>query len=206
MKLNEIKKGYNAIFSLGLNCFPSIHLQRHGLRPFAGFLDWNLSNSLSGVNQLLKNEFHDFLAIKNLSFTSYWSDGEELGFLDTLYGIESVHDFKSTINTPTSLPSYSEIKEKYNLRIERFLKTLDTSEWILFVRLGGSYSEIKELEEILESKVKYNFHILFITESTIPLDHELKHTCIVQSPINTELCHDASFWDHLFEGITIINS
>jgi hypothetical protein len=203
MHINEIKRCYTAIFSLGQNCYPSIHLRRLGLRPFAGFLDWNLSHTLSGVNRLIKNDFHDFLLLKNLVFTSYWMDGKELAFLDTLYDIESVHDFTSPPNTPTSLPSYPEIKEKYDLRIERFLENLNTSDWILFVRLGGTYSEIKELEEILEKKVSHHSHILFITETAIPVDPKLNHTCIIQTPITTELCLDDTFWNQLFEGITV---
>ncbi|MEW4154017.1 DUF1796 family putative cysteine peptidase [Bacillus thuringiensis] len=46
MKLNELKRSYSAIYSLGQNCYPSIHLRRLGLRPYAGFLDWNSSYNL----------------------------------------------------------------------------------------------------------------------------------------------------------------
>ncbi|MCQ6288445.1 DUF1796 family putative cysteine peptidase [Bacillus cereus] len=203
MKLNELKRSYSAIYSLGQNCYPSIHLRRLGLRPYAGFLDWNSSYNLSSVNRLLKNNFKDFLLFKNLSFTKYWADGKELGFRDTLYGIDSVHDFKSPPNTETSLPSYPEIKAKYDSRIKHFLKIAATSKSILFVRLGGTYDEIKELEEILEGKVKHRFYILFITDLWIPIDPMLKHTCIIQTPITTELCLEEDFWNNIFEGISI---
>ncbi|MED1203465.1 DUF1796 family putative cysteine peptidase [Heyndrickxia acidicola] len=203
MHINELKRRYSAIYSLGQNCYPSIHLRRLGLRPFAGFLDWNLSHSLSGVNRLIKNDFHNFLLLENLAFTNYWLDGKELAFLDTLNDIESVHDFKSPPNTTTSLPSYPEVKAKYDARIKRFMENANTCELILFVRLGGTYIEIKELEEILEEKVKNQFHILFITEASIPKEPKLTHTCIIQTPITTELCLEDTFWNQVFEGITV---
>lgn len=40
LSLQDIKGPYHAIFSLGNNCLPGIELREHGLRRFAGPIDW----------------------------------------------------------------------------------------------------------------------------------------------------------------------
>lgn len=206
MQFSEIQRSYNAIFSLGQNCYPSIHLQRHRLRPFSGVFDWILSHSLKDVNRLLENKFSNFLNINNLSFVSYWSNGTELMLKDNFYNVNSAHDFQVPPNTPTSWPSYPEIKEKYKRRIERFFKTLETSEWILFVRLGGTYNEIVDLEKMLNKMVKHQFRLLVIADPNLVInkDSSLKYTYIVEHPITTELCVEPDLWDELFKGIKVI--
>lgn len=126
-----------------------------------------------------------------------------------MYNIDFVHDFLATVNTPTSFPQYTEIKEKYNRRIQRFLNCTKTSEWILFVRSGGTYEEAAELEKILSSMVKHNFQVLLILDGDIEeikeLDWELKHTCVVQFkmyPVR-DYIRNKDACTMLFNGITL---
>lgn len=141
MNLSDIKKEYNAVFSLGQNCWPAWALYQLELSPFFGVIDFMLSPSLEKVNVLLQNRFDRFLNFENLSFISFWDDDAKLRLRDNLYEIDSCHDFKTDVNTPTSWPSYTEIKLNYEHRINRFLATIETAESILFIRTGGTYEE-----------------------------------------------------------------
>lgn len=66
MKLQDVKKDYGLIVSLGSSCAPAINLKRYGLRKFSMPLDWMISYSLADVNRLLKNEFKNFMDFRNL--------------------------------------------------------------------------------------------------------------------------------------------
>lgn len=46
MNLSNIKQKYNAVFSLGQNCWPAWALYQLGLSPFFGVIDFMLSPSL----------------------------------------------------------------------------------------------------------------------------------------------------------------
>ncbi len=136
MNLSNIKQKYNAVFSLGQNCWPAWALYQLGLSPFFGVIDFMLSPSLEKVNLLLQNRFHRFLELENLSFISFWDDDAKLRLRDNIYEIDSCHDFKTDVNTPTSWPSYTDIKLNYEHRINRFLTTVEMEESILFIRTG----------------------------------------------------------------------
>ncbi|OKO50621.1 amino acid permease (plasmid) [Bacillus toyonensis] len=210
MKLADIKRNYHVIFSLGADCYVGFWLNQFKLRPFSGFLDWVRSPSLKDVNQLLNNRFINFLELQYLTFVCYTPEGgHNLILRDNLYNIDFVHDFLATVNTPTSFPQYTEIKDKYNRRIQRFLNCTETSEWILFVRSGGTYEEAAELEKILSSMVKHNFQVLLILDGDIEeikeLDWELKHTCVVQFKMHPvrDYIHNKDACTMLFNGITL---
>lgn len=164
MNLSDIKKEYNAVFSLGQNCWPAWALYQLELSPFFGVIDFMLSPSLEKVNVLLQNRFDRFLNFENLSFISFWDDDAKLRLRDNLYEIDSCHDFKTDVNTPTSWPSYTEIKLNYEHRINRFLATIETAESILFIRTGGTYEEACSLEQIFISN-RYTYILCPVTNS-----------------------------------------
>ncbi|WP_026009783.1 DUF1796 family putative cysteine peptidase [Priestia filamentosa] len=206
--LKDIQKPYDAAFSLGHNCFPAIYLRNHNLRPFAGVLDWMISFSLSEVNKLLENRFANFLKKENLTFESYFANGLTLKIRDNLYNIDSAHDFLAKNNTPTSWPEYDEVYAKYKRRAERFLDTLEKSDDLLFVRLGGTYEDARRLESVLASLVKGNFKVLLVingeVEDFTELQWNLVHTCVLQYPIfDMDKLRDEAKWTKLFDGMSL---
>jgi hypothetical protein len=208
MQFKDIKRSYNTVYSLGKNCWPAAALRNYGLRLSSGVLDWNVSLSLSDVNSLLKNRFEGFLELQNLSFYSYFNNGTELQIMDNRYNIISSHDFKTDVNTSTSLPSYPEVKDKYNRRIKLFLEKMETSEWILFIRTGGTYNEAVELQDILSKLVKHNFCVLLIvdTDSTLITEEDwgLKNICVIKSRAANDMPnYDHPTWSMLLNGITV---
>ncbi|MEH7125652.1 DUF1796 family putative cysteine peptidase [Bacillus sp. JJ1503] len=207
MKLKEIKKNYSMIYSLGLNCAPSNHLRYRGLRPFAGVLDWMISPSLADVNRLLANRFVNFMELENLTFSSYYDNDSKLLIKDNYYNIYSAHDFKTDKNTPDSLSCYPEVKEKYKRRIGRFLREMETSESILFIRLGGSYDEAVELQRVLDSLVKHNYCVLLISDSDsstmIEENWGLDHICVLNCHISKIMWDNYELWSSLLSGIGI---
>ncbi|MHC2833014.1 DUF1796 family putative cysteine peptidase [Bacillus sp. F9_6S_D1_P_5] len=207
MNLSNIKKEYNAVFSLGQNCWPAWALYQFELSPFFGVIDFMLSPSLEKVNVLLQNRFESFLKFENLSFISFWDDGAKLRLRDNLYEIDSCHDFKTDVNTPASWPSYSEIKLNYEHRITRFLTTIEIEKSILFIRTGGTYEEARSLEHILSQIVKHNFSVLLLIPEDVPTitqeDWGLQNICVIKCPIMDVYQYNEGFWNDLFDGITI---
>ncbi|PDY18325.1 MULTISPECIES: DUF1796 family putative cysteine peptidase [Bacillus cereus group] len=207
MNLSDIKKEYNAVFSLGQNCWPAWALYQLELSPFFGVIDFMLSPSLEKVNVLLQNRFDRFLNFENLSFISFWDDDAKLRLRDNLYEIDSCHDFKTDVNTPTSWPSYTEIKLNYEHRINRFLATIETAESILFIRTGGTYEEACSLEQILSQIVTHTFSVLLLIPADIPTitqeDWGLQRVCVMKCPIMDVYQYNEAFWKDLFDGITI---
>lgn len=207
MNLSNIKKEYNAVFSLGQNCWPAWALYQFGLSPFFGVIDFMLSPSLEKVNLLLQNRFDRFLHFENLSFISFWDDAAKLRLRDNLYEIDSCHDFKTDVNTPTSWPSYSEIKLNYEHRITRFLTTIEIEKSILFIRTGGTYEEARSLEQILSQLVKHKFSVLLLIPADVTTvtqeDWGLQNICVIKCPIMDVYQYNEGFWNDLFDGISI---
>ncbi|HHL3300729.1 TPA: DUF1796 family putative cysteine peptidase [Bacillus cereus] len=207
MQLSNIKKSYNIAFSLGQNCWPAWALHQLGLAPFFGVIDFMLSPSLDNVNLLLKNRFHRFLNYENLSFVSYWDDNIKLRLRDSIYEIDSCHDFKTDVNTENYWPSYNEIKLNYEHRINRFLNTIETERSIFFIRTGGTYEEANKLQHILSQMVKYSYSVLLLipAEVSTPVEEDwgLENICVVKCPIISLSQYDNEFWREILDGITI---
>lgn len=207
INLIDIKRNYNAIFSLGQNCWTSTWLQRNKLRPFSGVVDWMFTPCLKDVNRLLNNRFQNFLELQNLSYIRHTpANFGTLVIRDTFYNIDSAHDFSANLNSPHEFPQYPAVKEKFSRRIERFLKSLEINEWTLFVRIGGTYEEVTELEKILSGMVKHNFCILLIVDGNADrvteVDWGLKHTCVITYPLD-KLYNDIDVWKMILNGITV---
>ncbi|PFW59508.1 amino acid permease [Bacillus cereus] len=207
MNLSNIKKEYNAVFSLRQNCWPAWALYQFELSPFFGVIDFMLSHSLEKVNLLLQNRFDRFLHFENLSFISFWDDDAKLRLRDNLYEIDSCHDFKTDVNTPTSWPSYSGIKLNYEHRINRFLTTIEMEKSILFIRTGGTYEEARSLEQISSQIVKHNFSVLLLIPADVTTvtqeDWGLQNIRVIKCPIMDVYQYNEGFWNDLFDGISI---
>lgn len=206
MKLKEIQKEYDVIFSLGNNCLPAMKLREHDLRRFAGPLDWVGSPNLSKVTNLLKHNFSRFLELENLRGIQYVSDTDIL-VLDELNHISFNHDFKTDRNTLDEFLDLPLIKEKYERRIKRFQRTLEEKNQILFIRTEGTIEEVMELQTILKEKVKGDFSILLINHTDVTkiteIDWDLENVCVLELP-NEEIWEGNNHcWKEIFESISL---
>ncbi|MCY9694369.1 DUF1796 family putative cysteine peptidase [Paenibacillus alginolyticus] len=203
MQLVDLKGSYDAIFSLGDLCLPAMQLEKNGLRPYAGVLDWMISIRLSDVNLLLKQRFHGFMELADLQVLGY--AGQQLMVLDTNYSLISNHDFSIHKNSIFHLSAYPEVKAKYDRRITRFWEVLTTRQRVLFVRTGGTFQQVQQLQFVLSELVSYDFRILFIQHSNVTemveTDCPFEKVCWIQLP-NQEIWNaNDHFWRNIFEGI-----
>ncbi|OXM87388.1 DUF1796 family putative cysteine peptidase [Paenibacillus rigui] len=189
MKLEEINGCYDAIFSLGSKCLASIQLRKNQLRPYSGVLDWMLSPSLQHVNLLLRNRFTSFLDYKHLALQP---NAGNMLYRDVFYNITLAHDMPLKQNVH-DLTCYPELRRKMDRRIQRFLEKCDTCPKILFIRLGGTWEEVLELQQVLSGLVTHDFRILLVNHSTtyqiIDTGCSLEKVCSIQIPLELE-CDD----------------
>ncbi|WP_179884317.1 DUF1796 family putative cysteine peptidase [Bacillus toyonensis] len=204
MELKNIQGNYDAIFSLGNQCFVANKLHQYNLRLYAGVIDWMISLSLQGVTKLLQNRFESFMEKENMIFSGYHDYGTKLLLKDTKYDIASAHDFLVTENTPENWSTYSNFKIKIDRRIQRFLNKLNTCNNILFVRIGGTYEEAKLLELVLSKIVKGKFQVLLLNEieeyKIMEYNWDLLHTCSIGIPMDGN--QNQELWDQILKGIT----
>lgn len=214
MKLKNIKGQYDVIVSLGSACGPAAHLRRHNLRRVSMPLDWVVSNSLSDVNRLLKNKFDGFMELKNMRLiegTHYFVDDEVVQpvksyfIKDMYYNIISVHDFP-VLKDQDWTATYPSYKEKLNMRTNRFLEMIKTSQSILFIRWAARYDDVVELQSVLSGMIKNQFSILTLIptdglQNVLEMDSGLDKVCLVKVPNRSE---DNWIWDYILNGIALI--
>jgi len=220
IKLQDIKRPYDAVIGIGSACDPTIHIKRLNLRKHSLPLDWVVSLSLSDVNKLLMNRFNGFMELENLQLKEeshfYLDDGtpvfsddrftmvKSYFVEDTYYNIISVHDFPIIPNQEWS-QTYPAFKEKLNKRIHRFLNIMNTSQSTLFVRWSATYTEAVELQTILHQLTNGLFHIVIINPiedlpHIVETDWGLDRVCSIQVP---NFIHDYAIWDYVLNGVSI---
>ncbi|WP_445486993.1 DUF1796 family putative cysteine peptidase [Niallia sp. 03133] len=206
MKLKEMNREYDAIYSLGHNCLAAMKLRDHNLRAFAGPLDWVGSPDLSKLTNLLSNNFHSFLELKNLRGIQYVSETDIL-VLDEVNVISFNHDFKSDKNTLEELSDLPQIKEKYDRRIKRFLDKLSSCKSILFIRTEGTFEEVTELQKVLKTMVKNDFQLLVINHTEVKemleLNWPIESVCALE--LSNEEIWDGNnqYWKEILENFSI---
>jgi len=212
MSLEKVKGNYDAIYSLGDLCLAAIQLRKNNLRPFAGPLDWMSSPSLSNVSRLLQNQFNGFMDLPNLNPTGYSTGVDSLTpylvVVDEAYQIVSSHDFRADQNTLSNLATYSQVKEKLNRRIQRFLEKIVNGQRILFIRTESTFKETLELESILSKMVKNDFQILIVNHSNDVSDMTeknwpLERVSVVELPNHDKWGANDHYWKKIFEGVHI---
>ncbi|GMK39876.1 hypothetical protein PCCS19_29310 [Paenibacillus sp. CCS19] len=204
MELREIGGQYDAIFSLGMNCLPAIQLERNGIRPYTGVLDWVEVQHLPNVTEMIRNRFSDFALRHNLVYHTMLNNFVFLR--DVKNGMIIVHDFPYPRNTATHLPDYDAFRAKMDRRIERFLSKAASSRRILFVRTGGLPEEALELESALASIVTGEFHILLVNHNPVKGLVEnhwpLKHTCGVLLPDQPDIWYgNDAYWKQILKNV-----
>ncbi|PZD93270.1 peptidase [Paenibacillus sambharensis] len=207
MQLKRLRGTYDAIFSLGHLCIAGIQLEKMGLRPFAGPLDWMSSPRLSDVNRLLASRFAGFMDYPHLVLAGRASDKLYL-VKETEYNIYSNHDFFTHNNFPPHFAAYPEIKAKYDRRVARFLDKCSVCRRMLFIRTEGTCEEARKLEEVLSGLVKGDFRVLLVNHAPVegitPLDWQLERIAAVQLPNCSDILQGNSrYWAKLLEGIRV---
>jgi hypothetical protein len=208
MNWSELKGTYDAIFSLGELCLTSIQLEKNGLRPYAGPIDWMASYDLKDVNRLIQNRFKGFMDLEHLSVENKASDKLYL-VKENYYNIFSNHDFYTHKNSSTDLASYPEVKVKYDRRIHRFLEKMMTSHKILFVRVGGSMEDVSALQETLSNIVVHDFSILLINHTPVnqptEVPCELNKVCHFHFPEFDIWRSNDHWWSQLLSEIYFLD-
>ncbi|MHA7749031.1 DUF1796 family putative cysteine peptidase [Paenibacillus chondroitinus] len=214
LKLVEIKGSYDAIVSLGSACNPSLQLKRHQLRTVSGPLDWHVSLSLSDVNRLLKNKFHNFMDLNNMKLIDgvahLLDDGVPIQSVkshfvkDTYYNILSVHDFPIDPNQHWTM-TYPSYREKMSRRIDRLMDKMQTSRSMLFVRWAANYDQAAKLQSVLSELVDGPFSVLILcpaesTNAVTLLDWGIERVCAVEVPSDP---NRNATWDYVFQGVKI---
>lgn len=223
MNLQELKKSFDIVVSLGASCLPTYHLKRRNLRTFSGPFDWVLSPSLSDVNRLLKNRMQGLMELDNMTliqgsqYNLLNDNSEEQGghstyeIKDTIYNITSVHDFPVVPDGNWSI-NYPEYKEKLNKRINRFLEKIKNSNSILFVRTIASYEETVTLKSVLSELTDKNFNILIVNlemglENVMEQNWDIDGVCSLKSPHHQVVWYgDETAWDYILDGIKVNES
>lgn len=208
MSLHNIRTSYDAIISLGAYCQTAYQLKRKNLRTFSAPLDWMISSNLANVNLLLQNNFKNFMDYNNLIIQDIPNDYSYV-ITDSLYNIESHHDFPLVLKDKHPLSSYPVFKEKLNKKIEIFNHVIASGGRMLFVRMVANYEEVVELNSILKQIVKGDFSILIInfsqdikvTERFWDIDNVGSVEIIHTFPQRWEGCD--SSWNEILQGISL---
>ncbi|MGM0804072.1 MAG: DUF1796 family putative cysteine peptidase [Bacillota bacterium] len=226
MRLQDIKKPYNAVISLGSECGPGIHLRRHSLRKTAFPFDWVCSHSLARINELMRTKFKRYMKFRNMQKIHSYKPGFVLDdqgvttgshshfIKDLKYNVISVHDFPIVTGQHWML-NYLSFKRTIKQRVQRMYEWFRKSSSLLFIRWSvididedQLKKETAELEMVLSNCVKGNFNILMIyptdkVEELTEVDWGMKHVCVIYVPVRTDPITDNDTWDYLLHGISI---
>lgn len=159
---------FEKFISLGSFCSPALWIKELGLRNCSYPLDWVLTPQLRRTNDLIENNFIDFLEIKHLVAMDELKS-ITLNMQNTKYNIRFVHDFSKDIAVENQL---SDVKAKYDRRINRFYETLHSGK-ILFIRYvtRSGFDEAPEIDRLIGILKSYNddFKLILVKNTDSPL-------------------------------------
>ncbi|MFC3800645.1 DUF1796 family putative cysteine peptidase [Cohnella sp. GCM10012308] len=206
MRLADIKGDYDGIFSLGWLCLTAIQLERNGLRPYAGPLDWVASYTLPDISRFLRNRCEGFMERGHLKFENTFGGTHHL-VRETYYNVISNHDFFAHQNDPFNLEMYAYVKTKYDRQRARFLERAANGQRLLFVRCGGTFEEVNELRDTLDGFVAHQYNLLHISETNtstlVETNWPLARVCSVELPGDRESVWNGNhdYWSYMLSGI-----
>ena len=156
---------YDAIISLGEDCYTSMALRYCHLQDYTLPFDWCRGilpgkSTLGGIPvkvDLICNDFKDYFNIED--FDNQGPNPKEIDYwhlccVNRKTGLRYRHDFPSDKEFAESFP---EIKEKYDRRVERFYNLVTHSDKILFVFMSrtSDYPNEKLVEQCAKLQSKF---------------------------------------------------
>ena len=154
--VNDMKKAYDMIASLGGNCSAAMQLRNRGLRYESYPLDWVYMESEKSIRWLCKafeNGFTDFALRENMEEIpkELHSGVAKYSFRDTNTGFCFIHHFNDRIDIDQA--AYDRDIAVIRKRIERFLCRIESSKdifFILTVRFAFDPKTVMDLKATLE--------------------------------------------------------
>lgn len=151
---------YHHVISLGDMCQVAKQLSLHHCRKEAFPFDWIMC-PFDGLYRFIANQAEHFLDRDTLIFVDDRPDyiGGKRSFIeDTVYRMQFLHDFEKP---PYFLRNYDKIKAKYDRRVDRFFKVLNSDKNVLFIRRGITYEETVLLDDLIHARYpQLNYTIL----------------------------------------------
>lgn len=103
--------------SLGADCQPALHINRHQQQDVPHFFDW-IGAPMEGVHRLIETEFEGVLQPGNLH--PYCRENIIYAVVDTVFRLDFSHDFTSL--DPRSIKT---VQDQYRLRARWFMELFD---------------------------------------------------------------------------------
>jgi phage regulator Rha-like protein len=160
------QKAYDFVFSLGEACLGASNLKASLLREYSCPFDWVYCASFEQRIAILLNDFNGYLEKDKLELRQNIQNIPPKWFINKENGIQFHHDFPpENFNWDNY---YFFVKEKYDRRINRLLKILNTNKLdvlCVYIQLRItkiSNDEIISLHNKLKQKFRANIDMLFI--------------------------------------------
>ncbi|AUS28279.1 DUF1796 family putative cysteine peptidase [Paenibacillus polymyxa] len=205
--LERLQGEYDAVFSLGGHCLPSIQLDKNGLRPYAGPLDWMISGNLSQISRLLNERFARFMDVESLRVTGHDYGGHNFLVEDASYEVTAAHHFPVSQNTSEQLASYPTFKTTLDRRIARLLEKFALASRLLLVRVGGSREQAVELHDVLSQRITHDFRLLYVdytgTEGVTELNWGLERLVSVALPPEDIWNGQDEMWRYMLDNVRL---
>lgn len=144
--LGAVIKEYDEVVSLGTACQAAWQLEANGMRQLAYPFDWVVT-PFHALKAFLENKGENFLDKDKLVIAEVLNGSPSmLRVVDTTYDMHFIHDFLAP-----DMPNYAEVKAKYDRRVKRFFKLLETDKKILFIRVNILRHEAEYLDNFLHT-------------------------------------------------------
>lgn len=150
---------YDEVISLGKDCQAAFQLRNYGLRKEAYPFDW-LVTPIDGLGLFLGTHGAHFLDPDKLVYLN--ASGPYFHVWDSQFNFLIYHDFQ----TPDYMSDYEEVKVKYERRIARLFKLMNSNKRVLFVRCWITRAEAEYLDDLISCHFpKLNYTLLVLNNS-----------------------------------------
>lgn len=195
------------LVSLGFNCIVATQFVLNEVRQFAFPFDW-IRTPFDALCQLIQNDFKDFLS------PNFLKPSEVNAVINSYFGTQFFHDFPKDSNDmlcQNYLEALPSISEKYDRRIERFKKLLNSKTKVYLIRHRVMYAEkpldklnVSRLRDILFQKFPQGNWTLVVIDN----GNEFKQDWKMNKVINIHLAawNDNTAWTNIFSSLGAIKS
>ena len=159
----------DCVIGFGDGCRVAGNLKKNNLRFFSTPFDWQMNYSLETVFNLLKEHGKNFF--KNYKLDFKYNKHNNLGLIDTITGMISIHDFYNFL--PTKINEII-FKYKYRRRFNRLDKILKDAQNICIVtnRPIKTKEILYFIEKFLQLYTFKNLYYVNIYENNSKSDYE----------------------------------